>query len=102
MMKGIRFYLEYPSKKEKRKGTRKEPGNHLGQVVAVMYENGWWSETPGAWHYMYDCISALTRVPNSVVCGSSVSWGYLDEKCKRISEKQAREIHPNLFIYLEA
>lgn len=34
-MKGIRFYLEYEDNKKKRKATRKEPGNHLGNVVAV-------------------------------------------------------------------
>lgn len=106
-MLGINFYLEYPNKTEKHKGTRKSPGNHRGTVIAVMtkHERGRWSNFPD-WHYngqdhMADAMGALFDEPNSPVCSTGVSPGYLDEKCKRISEKMAREIHPQLFVRLD-
>lgn len=34
-MKGYTFYLEYPTKKDKCKATRKDLGNHSGNVLAV-------------------------------------------------------------------
>ena len=106
-MLGINFYLDYPNKTEKHKGTRKDPGNHSGNVVAVMtrYERGKWSNFPDWISYgsgpIAAAIGALLFVPNSPVCSTSVSMGYLDDRCKRISEKMAREIHPMLFTYLD-
>lgn len=103
-MKGFRFYLEYPNQKERRNGTRKKPGNHSGNVVAVATrENSPW--TPH-WHwsqngYQADAIGAVFFERNSPVCGTSVGPGYLREKCKNISEALAREIHPQLFAYLD-
>lgn len=107
-MLGINFYLEYPNKTEKHKGTRKEPGNHRGTVIAVMtkHERGHWSNFPD-WHNYSsrgpsaDAIGALFDEPDSPVCSTGVCPEYLDEKCKRISEKMAREIHPQLFERLD-
>jgi len=103
-MNGYRFYLEYENNAKKRKGTRKEPGDHLGTVIAVVegshflsrsYEN----KIPRQW--VYEVISAVYFEPDSLCCGSSASMAYIQDNCKRISEKLAREIHPNLFVYLD-
>ena len=101
-MKGYRFYLEYPSLKEKRKGTVKNPGNHEGNALAliidtarVMYQH----EKPIIVH---DAIGSLLFTPDSPVCSTSITDEYLTERCKRIPESLAREIHPKLFNYLDS
>lgn len=96
-MKGYTFYLEYPTLKDKRKATRKYLGNHSGIVLAVYGD--WFS--PGGHYSKKECVSSVYDRPNSEVCTSSVCDTYIKDKCKRISEKQAREIHPNLFQYLD-
>ena len=106
-MLGINFYLNYPNKTEKHKGTRKNPGNHSGNVVAVFtkHERGKWTNFPDWISYgsgpIAGAVGALFYEPNSVVCSTSVGLSYLDDRCKRISEKMAREIHPELFRYLD-
>jgi hypothetical protein len=50
----------------------------------------------------YYTAHAVQDIPNNPVCFGSYSDGYLREKCKDISEKQAREIHPNLFKVLDS
>jgi hypothetical protein len=95
-MKDVTFYLEYSSLKEKSKGTRKNLGNHSGNCLAV---HGAWFKSNQV--YCKETVAGLPGIPNSVCCGSSTSNEYLTEHCKRISEKQAREIHPNLFEYLD-
>lgn len=90
-MKGYRFYLEYNSKQDKRKG--KDQGN----VLAFPIDSPWWVNGG----YMHDCLSAVLFIPDSPVCWSSCSWEFLRENCKRISEKQARIIHHALFEYLD-
>lgn len=97
-MKGVRFYLEYPNEKEKEKATRKDLGNHSGNVIAVFYENNWYETFDGIF---YDGLAPLLWKPNSPVCGTSIHEDFLRDKCKRISEKQAREIHPELFVILD-
>lgn len=96
-MNGVKFFLEYENKSEKNKGTRKNPGNHSGNVVAVL------DDTLKRWNdgYSYDGFGGIYYTRNSPVASTSVSPDYLREKCKRISEKQAREIHPNLFGFLD-
>jgi len=96
-MKGYKFFLEYPNNKEKRNGTRKVLGNHSGTIVAVIDDTAQVSN--GA--VVYDTISALQDIPNSGTCFSCASQPYLAERCKRISEAQAREIHPVLFQRLD-
>lgn len=97
-MKNYRFYLEFKDAKSKRKATRLNPCNHSGNVIATIPVNGYWVRDG---QIMNDAIGALQDMPNSVCCGTSCSYGYLRERCIRISEKQARDIHPNLFNYLE-
>jgi len=85
-MKGIRFYEEFTSDTR----TKSE-----GNVVAVLVVNG----RNGAGDY--DAIAAVdARRPNAPVAGTPATSLYLRERCKRISEKRAREIHPRLFSYL--
>jgi len=96
-MKDVRFYLEYPNKQENHKATRKNLGNHGGNVIAVFYQNDFIKEKD----MYYDCLMGLLFKRNSPVVGSSVPQSYLSEKCKRISEQQAREIHPALFERLD-
>ena len=97
-MKGFRFFLEYPTSQDKNKATRKELGNHKGTCIAVnTYDECFVSS--GQW--CYDAIGAVQDIPNSPCCSTAASWIYLNSKCKRISEKEARRIHPALFEYLE-
>jgi hypothetical protein len=96
-MKGVKFYLEYPSNADKRKATRTNLGNHEGNVIAIL-DNGIYisgGEPVG------DGLGAVFYIPNSPVAGTGVSLAYLRERAKRISEKQAREIHPELFTRLD-
>jgi len=95
-----RYYLEYPTNKDKRQGTRKNPGNHSGNCLAIpLDENGRPYWIPGG--LTMDCYGAVYMWKNSDCAGTSAHVDYLREKCKRISEAQAREIHPRLFNYLE-
>ena len=96
-MNGYKFYLEYPNNREKRNGTRKVLGNHSGTILAVVDDTVRVSN--GA--VMHDAISAVQDIPNSGTCFGTVSQSYLDRDCKRISEVQAREIHPVLFQRLD-
>jgi hypothetical protein len=104
-MNGYRFYLEYENNSKKRKGTRKNPGEHLGTVIAVIVDSHFLSGShcsgsqPPEW--VYDVVSSVYTEPNSPCCGSLASLAYIQDNCKRISEKLAREIHPELFVYLD-
>jgi hypothetical protein len=102
-MKGVRFYLEYPNKKEKRNATRKELGNHSGNVIAVLVDNVIVHPDGNGVHWLsgYDAMAGLFDKPNSPVASSVVGLDYLDERCKWISEEKAREIHPELFKRLD-
>jgi hypothetical protein len=109
-MKDVRFFLEYESKAEKNKGTRKSPGNHSGNVLALLctshgrsfrYYTHWRQYTNQEPELVYDAVGATYFERNSPVSSTSVSHAYLTEKCKRISEALAREIHPALFEYFD-
>lgn len=96
-MKGIRFYLEYPNQAEKRKATRADLGNHSGHVIAT-FEG---TEAIGTHGPQVDALTAIFDRPDSPVAGSAVSLEYIRERGKRISEAQARRIHPELFRRLD-
>lgn len=96
-MKDFTFYLEYPNKTEKRKATRKSLGLHTGNCIAV-YEPTKLEQYKI--NRCFECASAVMGVANSPINWGAVSPEYLTETCKKISEKQAREIHPELFNYL--
>ncbi len=108
-MIGYRFYLEYPNEKEKRKGRVKKPGNHSGNVIAVLLHDNnhpfvFWDDsiTTSGSVACFEAVAGLLSGANSPVCSASVSVPYLRARCKRIPEWLAREVHPNLFEYLEA
>ena len=96
-MKGIAFYLEYESAHAKRRG------ESLGTVIAVYYDKSKFArgayQSNGEW--MRDCVGTFEGGKGDI-CGATCSDGYLREKCKRISEARAREIHPELFACLKA
>ena len=97
-MKGLKFYLEYPTIKDKRAATRKNVGNHSGNCIAII-ENTY-RVCNGS--IVEDAIGAVFFTRNSAVGLTAVSDEYKIQNCKRISEKQAREIHPALFEYLDS
>ena len=45
--------------------------------------------------------SKNNKADSSLLGNTDVSLEYLENFCKEITEQQAREIHPNLFKYLE-
>ena len=92
-MRGVRFYEEFDNKRK---------GISNGNVVAVIPENRWIKEyADGSTDLIYDAISAVFYHPDSDVCGTGVSQGYLRASCKRVSESKARKIHPRLFEVLD-
>ena len=88
-MNGIRFYEEFTDL-AKRKS--------VGTVVAALVLNGnYWSGGKVCW----EAIAGLFDQPNSPVAGTGVALDYLRQKCKRISQRKARTLHPALFQRLE-
>jgi len=97
-MKYVRFYLEHKSPKDKRKGS------HCGTVFAAFDTMGddFKPRFDGEGYYVLDGLGAVFAEPNSPVASTAASTDYLHQKCKRISEAEAREIHPALFERLDA
>ena len=95
-MKGYIFYLEFPTAQAKRKATRKNLTGHSGNCIAVTSNK---AEQKEQWRVnkCYPALTAVQDIPNNQCCFNPVSPDYLAERCKRISEAQARDIHPNLF-----
>lgn len=101
-MKGYKFYLEYDNQKDCKAATRENLGNHLGTVIAVLDDTRVISQHADKTTYIQvDAIGAFQNIPNCACCFTTASADYLSKQCKRISEAQAREIHPKLFNYLE-
>lgn len=93
-MKGYRFYLEFGTTADKRKG------NDQGNVFAMFIDHrGRPVYVPGG---AVEGIGAVFFTRNSAVCGTSADLGYLRTKCKRVSEAKARATHPKLFQALDA
>lgn len=90
-MKGWRFYEEFED------DARKVP---TGNVVAIPYPQTPYFTQEGA-IYGVICVSAVFPRPNSPVASGMVNLHYKECRTKRISEAKAREIHKNLFHYLE-
>jgi len=76
---------------------RKSTGNHSGNVIAT-FEG---TEYVGRSGPQVDALAAIQDKPNCPVAGTTVSLEYISERAKRISEAQAREIHPALFTRLD-
>lgn len=104
-MKGYRFYADYSSKAHKRADTtprhvRKDgptPKPASNVVAVYLGDDGRELYNGGG----YDCATGIFDTPDSPVATSGVSPGYLRERCRRISEAEARRIHPRMFEYLE-
>lgn len=86
-MKGIRFYEEFANKRR---------GVSAGNVVAIYTEDAYMHQ-PTLWG-----LASVYAHPNSVVAGTGVGRDWLRGNCKRVSERQARIIHPALFERLDA
>ena len=99
-MKGYIFYLEFPTAKAKREATRKNLTGHSGNCIAVTSNK---AEQLEQWrvNQCYPAFTAVQDISNNPCCFNPVNVYYLKEFCKRISEAQAREIHPNLFHRIE-
>lgn len=99
-MKGYIFYLEFPTAQAKRKATLKNLTGHSGNCIAVTSDK---TERYAQWR-VNGCYPAYVGVydrVNSACSSEYVHPDYLAERCKKISEAQAREIHPNLFYRIE-
>lgn len=91
-MKGIRFYEEFETARDKR--ARQSTGN----VLAVIAENGVFMSGRIA---CYEAVGAVYYWPNSACASTSVAVDILRARFRRISEEQARALHPRLFDYLD-
>ena len=87
-MKNIIFYQEF---KNKRKGIS------AGNVIAADKEIRISANT-----LVRDAIGAVFFTPDSPVATTAVALDYLHSHCKRVNETKAREIHPQLFVRLDA
>lgn len=95
-MKGYRFYLEFDSPADKHKG------KHNGNIFALYHGEGVeTSDIQSALRRSPEGFSAVLFYPNSPVAWTGTCWEYLQKQGKRISERQARKIHPELFHRLE-
>ena len=96
-MKGIAFYLEFPSKGIKKRSGKRHTG-HCCNVFAGFVGNGWHQDHSGK--YLLEGLGAVYDYANSPVAGTSASREFIDS-CKRIPEQLARQIHPELFRRLD-
>lgn len=102
-MKGYRFHLEYETNALKRKGTRKELGPHRGNVIALSTESKPYANglvQGRVRDYVQEGYSGVYSWPNSGVNWGATSLDFLRTNTRRISEAQARQIHPALFARL--
>ena len=93
-MKGYRFYLEYQDAKAKREG------RDSGNVIALFLDKHNRAIVNRSVHCYEGYASVMDR-PNSEVNVTTIDPEYLREKCKRISEANAKQIHPKLFTRIE-
>lgn len=103
-MKSITFYVEYATNKDKRAATRKDLKNHTGNCIAVDRSTIRIDNHPlldSNDNIVFDCFGAVHYKENSECATTNCSQGYLTEKCKRVSEKIAQKIHPELLKYLQ-
>jgi hypothetical protein len=89
-MKDVRFYAEHSTPKDKR--ARKGNGNVLA-TFSTRYL--------GRLGPVVEALGAVSYEPNSPVASTGVSGDHLHRYCRRISEAEARKIHPALFERLD-
>ena len=90
-MKGVRFYQDHNGQGIKMHGWKKLfPKGFNG--LAVLYEN----RCPDG---SLEAMGAVMAGAGDGAYGStSVAPSYLDKNCRRIGEKEARKLFPNLFL----
>lgn len=86
-MKGVTFYLEYPSRADKRTKRGNPP---VLATVGYFYQKCWN-------YYVVDAIGAARDGNRVQFITGAVDGDYLRANCTRISEAKAREIHPEIF-----
>ena len=86
-MKGVTFYLEYPSKADKR-AKRGNPA--VLAAVGYFYQKHWN-------YYVMDAIGAAREGNRDQFISGAVDGDYLRSNCTRISEAKARLAHPEIF-----
>ena len=86
-MRGYVFYLEHSTPAAKRKR------EHSGNVLAVCYPFEIFAGSVEALVGVYDW-------PNSAICGGCTDRAYLAKYCRRVSEAEARRVHPAMFDHL--
>ena len=100
-MLGYRFYREY----QDGPNGGKKSGSPKDSIIAVTlhrFARGWTENTlPNAYPLAYEAFVGLHDEPNPPVCYGQVSYSYLQRRCKRVSEKEARAAHPKLFERLD-
>lgn len=89
-MKGYRFYKEYNSPADKRKD---KPNGNVFATCGDKYVSR------GAIYQ--EGFGAIYFDPNSPCCFTAAHLDWIRCSCKRISEREARKIHPNLFKRIE-
>lgn len=92
-MKGMRFYEEYTDQHSRRQSA--------GTCVAVDTETGRLENLGDRLGWVYEGLAAVFTGRNGPVSSTGVSVDYLREWCKRVSEAEARDIHPRLFEWLD-
>ena len=97
-MKGFQFQLEYKTDKDRKAATRAKLGNHMGTVIALSTESK--PYTSGR-DVMQEGFTAVYCWADSDVCWGATSRDYLRTRCLRLSEAEARKIHPSLFTRLD-
>jgi hypothetical protein len=110
-MKGVYFYRDCGSPQAKnrlRHLARKDYGvvasqvTEVGNVIAMFVGKG--GRTVGHWStrgFIAETISAVFDYDNSPVASSGASIEYMQQCTIRVSEKVARQIHPEMFNYLD-
>lgn len=101
-MRGVRFYLEFKTTYRKHKSGRANKG-HAGNVFAAYVEPGkpfGCANYRGLW--VVEGVGAILDEPNSPVASTAANIrDWLWKRCKRVSERVAREVHPALFERLD-
>lgn len=92
-----KFYLEYPSDKERELATVENLGNHSETVLAVPEDEVKKLETKRVGDVR--CFGERVYWKTCGVC--SCSPLFLVQGCLEIPEETAREIHPALFTFLD-
>lgn len=95
-MKGVRFYQEFANK-SRTKPTGNVIAAFAGQITGAAGNGIFFSGGVAC----YEALAGLYDSPNSPVASTAVAVDVLREKCKRIPEAKARQIHPALFERLD-